>query len=133
MFRKADVRREMTARNKLGICGVTICDPVDEEGYSEYDEKVLGFEDESPKAKALADIATHIIEMDERDDYDLGMVVSVESSDAIDYASMLEDITRAKTIGELREIAEVYRGLPGALELAKACALDMGYELSVSA
>jgi len=133
MFRNAETRREMTARNKLGICGVTICDPVDEEGYSEYDEKVLGFEDESPKAKALADIATHIIEMDEKDDYDLGMVVSVNGSDAVDYASMLEDITRAKTIGELREIAEVYRGLPGAMELAKACALDMGYELSVSA
>lgn len=130
MFRNTDVRREMTARNKMGICGITVYDPCDEE--SQYD-KVLGFEDESPKAKALADIATHIIEMDEKDDYDLGMVVSVNGSDAVDYASMLEDITRAKTIGELREIAEVYRGLPGALELAKACALDMGYELSVSA
>ena len=130
MFRNAETRREMTARNKMGICGITVYDPCDEE--SQYD-KVLGFEDESPKAKALADIATHIIEMDEKDDYDLGMVVSVNGSDAVDYASMLEDITRAKTIGELREIAEVYRGLPGALELAKACALDMGYELSVSA
>ena len=114
----------------MGIGVITGYDPCDEE--SQY-EKVRGFEDESPKAKALADIATHIIEMDEKDDYDLGMVVSVNGSDAVDYASMLEDITRAKTIGELREIAEVYRGLPGALELAKACALDMGYELSVSA
>ena len=133
MFRNAETRREMTARNKMGICGITVYDPCDEESQSAYDKEVLGFEDESPKAKALADIATHIIEMDEKDDYDLGMVVSVNGSDAVDYASMPEDITRAKTIGELREIAEVYRGLPGALELAKACALDMGYELSVSA
>lgn len=117
----------------MGVCGITVYDPCDEENQSMYDRKILGFEDESPKAKALADIATRIIEMSDNEEYDVGMVVSVNGSDAVDYASMLEDITNAKTIDELREIAEVYRGLPGAMELAKACALDMGYELSVSA
>lgn len=133
IFRNTDVRREMTARNKMGVCGITVYDPCDEENQSMYDRKILGFEDESPKAKALADIATRIIEMSDNEEYDVGMVVPVKSSDAADYASMLEDITNAKTIDELCEIAEIYRGLPGALELAKAYALDMGYELSLLA
>lgn len=133
MFRNAETRREMTARNRMGVRGVTVYDPCDEESQSMYDRKILGFEDESPKAKALADIATRILEMSDNEEYDVGMVVPVNGSDASDYAAMLEDITSAKTIDELRDIAEVYRGLPGALELAKAYALDMGYELSLSA
>ena len=63
MFRNAETRREMTARNRMGVRGVTVYDPCDEESQSMYDRKILGFEDESPKAKALADIATRILEM----------------------------------------------------------------------
>lgn len=131
MFRNTDVRCEMAAMKEFEAHGMTVYDLRDEKSREEHDRKILGFEDESPKAKVLADIGTHIIETSHDGKYDVGMVVSVtvKSGGATDYVAMMQDIARAKTIDELRRVAKVYRGLPGALALAKILANDMGYEL----
>lgn len=135
MFQSKEVRQEMTARNELGVMGLSIVPDSDEE-LAAYDAKILGFEDESPKARALADIATKMLEVAMYEgviDDDIGMVVPVKASEAMDYGAMIQDIVTARGIKELREIAEVYKNMPGAVELAKACAQEMGYELRVSA
>jgi hypothetical protein len=135
MFQSKEVRQEMTARNELGVMGLSIVPDSDEE-LAAYDAKILGFEDESPKARALADIATKMLEVAMYEgviDDDIGMVVPVRASEAMDYGAMIQDIVTARGIKELREIAEVYKDMPGAVELAKACAQEMGYELRVSA
>ncbi len=135
MFQSKEVRQEMTARNELGVMGLSIVPDSDEE-LAAYDAKILGFEDESPKARALADIATKMLEVAMYEgviDDDIGMVVPVKASEAMDYGAMIQDIVTARGIKELREIAEVYKDMPGAVELAKACAQEMGYELRVSA
>lgn len=135
MFQSKEVRQEMTARNELGVMGLSIVPDSDEE-LAAYDAKILGFEDESPKARALADIATKMLEVAMYEgviDDDIGMVVPVRASEAMDYGAMIQDIVTARGIKELREVAEVYKDMPGAVELAKACAQEMGYELRVSA
>lgn len=135
MFQSKEVRQEMTARNELGVMGLSIVPDSDEE-LAAYDAKILGFEDESPKARALADIATKMLEVAMYEgviDDDIGMVVPVKASEAMDYGAMIQDIVTARGIKELREIAEVYKDMPGAVGLAKACAQEMGYELRVSA
>ena len=135
MFQSKEVRQEMTARNELGVMGLSIVPDSDEE-LAAYDAKILGFEDESPKARALADIATKMLEVAMYEgviDDDIGMVVPVRASEAMDYGAMIQDIVTARGIKELREIAEIYKDMPGAVELAKACAQEMGYELRVSA
>lgn len=135
MFQSKEVRQKMTARNELGVMGLSIVPDSDEE-LAAYDAKILGFEDESPKARALADIATKMLEVAMYEgviDDDIGMVVPVKASEAMDYGAMIQDIVTARGIKELREIAEVYKDMPGAVELAKACAQEMGYELRVSA
>lgn len=135
MFQSKEVRQEMTARNELGVMGLSIVPDSDEE-LAAYDAKILGFEDESPKARALADIATKMLEVAMYEgviDDDIGMVVPVKASEAMDYGAMIQDIVTARGIKELREVAEVYKDMPGAVELAKACAQEMGYELRVSA
>ena len=127
-----ETRRKMTASNKMGMAanGMSIIE-CDEEAWASYDAKILGFEDESPKNRALADIATHLLETADYegvvDDDNVGMIVLAKSSEAMDYGQMIADIASAKSLRELREIAEVYQDMPGAAELAQACAEEMGY------
>ncbi len=134
MYRDEETRKKMAASNRIGMAanGMSIIE-CDDEAWAAYDAKILGFEDESPKNRALADIATHLLEAVDYegmvDDENVGMVVLTKSrsSEAMDYGQMIADIASAKSVKELREIARVYQDMPGALELAKACAEEMGY------
>ena len=133
-FLDPEVRQTMTAKNRLGVMGVSIVP--DTEEMEAYDAKILGFDDESPKARVLAEIATKMLETAsayEAGDEDVGMIVDVRASDAMDYGAMIQDITTARGIEELQQIAEYYKDMPGAIELARVCAQEMGYELRISA
>lgn len=134
-FLDQEVRQTMTARNQLGVMGLSII-PDTEDEIKAYDAKILGFEGESPKARVLAEIATKMLETAEAyegSEDDVGMIVSVRASDAMDYGAMIQDITTARGIKELQQIAEYYKDMPGAVELARVCAQEMGYELRISA
>lgn len=131
-YKNEETRKRMAASNRTGIAanGMSIIE-CDEEAWASYDAKILGFEDESPKNRALADIATHLLETADYegvvDDDNVGMIVLAKSSEAMDYGQMIADIASAKSLRELREIARVYQDMPGAVELAQACAEEMGY------
>lgn len=126
-YQRRDVQREMDARNWMGCQGVSIIDSTDTSEEIARRKRLFGFEDEDPITRALADIGTSIMAAAATcsDDDDVGVVVSVNSSDFQDYGSMIADIMSASNLYELQEIAEFYREMPGAEQLAEACAAEL--------
>ena len=98
----------------------------------ERDQMLFGFDDEDEHGRELAEIATRILNAYDQDgtseasedDDDVGMVVTVASSDAQDYGTMVIEILSATSVAELQEIVDVYaEDLPDfARNLAKICA-----------
>ncbi len=117
----------MSAKNAIGVRGITVFDSADPDEMKEYDQRVFGFDGEEPLQRALADIATNMMMLSYEDD--IGMVVDVRPSDAQDYGSMITDVMSASTEEELREVADVYGDMPGAEALLQVCASRLGVEL----
>ncbi len=89
---------------------------------AERNRALFGFENEDEQGQKLAEIATGILVAcgfeeeagveDEDDDEDVGMVVTVERSNAQDYGKMIMDILSASSIKELQEVVDVYSDMP---------------------
>ena len=119
----------------IGCSGVSVLDATSDEAIDEYDDLVLGFQDEDPVNRALAMIATTIMQEIDRnaestdsescDDEDVGMIVLVKNTDSQDFGTMVYYMTTASTPEELEGILFEYESMPGAKELAKACAEKM--------
>jgi len=124
------VHQMMDAKNVLGVRGITVFDSENSDEMEQYNSKILGFEQEDPVHRALANIATRLMSVSYEDD--IGIVVDVRSSDAADYGAMIHDVMAAETEVELREAAAVYGEMPGAKELLEVCASKLGVELRLA-
>jgi hypothetical protein len=122
------------ARNPLeeyiGCNGVSIIDTADRSGYAQYEMELFDCdEDEDPVCRALHNIGTNLLVAAAcaEHDVDVGVVVSVSgNSETTDFGSMIDDIIKAETAADLQEILSVYKDVPGAKELAEACAQKLG-------
>ena len=113
----------------LGTTGVRIIDTNDRSLNAWYDMELFSSgAEEGSMEEALDIIGTHILVAGAcAADADVGMVVSVEgNSDMKDFGAMIDDIIHAETISDLQDILDVYEGVPGAKELANACAQKLG-------
>jgi hypothetical protein len=103
--------------------------------------ELFGFADDDEQGQKLAEIATSILlaygyeeeaygfryeDIEDDDDDDVGMVVTVKSSDTRDYGIMINEILSATSFEELQEIVDVYAdSMPDfARELAEICAKE---------
>ena len=140
------IRAQLALEDRLGCQGgVTVFDSSDDEELSEREDAILGFGDETPISRALANIGTAILDVSENaecarrraseemaiaaelaadddaaDDDDVGMVVPA-CDVARKYELMISQLTVASSVFALRAIAREFQDIDGVQELVDAC------------